>query len=240
MSVTRALLGPLLSSGAPKPLITYYDDATGARVELSRATTANWAAKTANWLVDELDVEPGAPVAVALPPHWQTVGVLLGAWWCGAHVTADPRGAEVAFVPASDVDSAAGARTTAAVGLDALGAPVRGLPDSAVDYVSDIRAHGDDFDPLLPVAGGDPALLDLSVDELVARARQRAADLDLAESDRVLSTLDWSLPDGVVDGLLAVLAARASLVQCANPDPQRWDRRQSDERITRQLGAGPA
>ncbi|PKW12582.1 TIGR03089 family protein [Saccharopolyspora spinosa] len=235
MSVTEALLGPLLASGAPKPLITHYDDATGARIELSRATTANWAAKTANWLVDELDLEPGAPVLVALPAHWQTVGVLLGAWWCGAHITDDPQGAEVAFVPAADLDRGKGAHTIAAVGLDALGAPMRDLPGDVADYASDIRVHGDDFSPLSPVGGDDPALLELSVDELVAEARQRAESLHIVRDDRVMSTLEWWLPGGVVDGFLAVLAAQASLVHCTNPDPQKLDQRRFDERISVEL-----
>lgn len=88
MSLTEALLRPLRASSA-KPLVTHYDDATGSRVELSVATMANWAAKTANWLVEEYDVEAGTPVAVRLPAHWQTAGVLLGAWWAGAHVVAE-------------------------------------------------------------------------------------------------------------------------------------------------------
>ncbi|MBE9376377.1 TIGR03089 family protein [Saccharopolyspora sp. HNM0983] len=235
MTVTQALLGPLLNASA-KPLITYYDDATGARIELSRATAANWAAKTANWLVDEHDLEPGTRVSVALPAHWQTVGVLLGSWWCGAHVVDDPQGAEVAFVPA-DRPAAPGAFTTAVVGLDALGAPVRDLPADAVDYVSDIRVHGDEFHPLAPVSGTDPALLDGSVDEVVQRARTRAQELELTAADRVLSTADWDLPRGAVDGLLAVLAAGAHLVQCANPDPAQLPARREAEKITRELGA---
>ncbi|CAM05652.1 uncharacterized protein (TIGR03089 family) [Saccharopolyspora erythraea NRRL 2338] len=240
MSVTQRLLGPLLATGGPKPLVTYYDDATGARIELSRLTVANWAAKTANWLVDELDVEPGTRVSVALPAHWQTVGVLLGSWWCGAHVTDDPRGAEVAFVPASDLDRGEGAAVVAAAGLDALGAPVRGLPSGVVDYVSDIRVHGDDFLALTPVPGDSPALLEATADDVVESAQRRAGELGIGGDDRVLSTVDWDLRGGVVDGLLTVLAARAALVQCANLDPAKLDRRRSDERITVELGTGPA
>jgi uncharacterized protein (TIGR03089 family) len=82
VSVTEKLFRPLLSQPA-RPLITHYDDVLGSRIELSVATMANWAAKTANWLRDEHDVQPGAAVAVALPAHWQTAGVLRGAWWCG-------------------------------------------------------------------------------------------------------------------------------------------------------------
>lgn len=238
MSVTQALLGPLLSSGAPRPLITHYDDDTGARVELSRATVANWAAKTANWLVDEADVEPGTEVAVSLPPHWQTAGILLGTWWCGGHVVADADGAEVAFVPASDTGFGKGAHTVAAVGLDALGGPARDLPTGVVDYATDVRTHGDDFSPLFPIGGAEPALLESTVDDLVTRARERAGQLGISEGDRVLSTLDWNLTGGVVDGLLAVLAGRASLVQCVNQDPTKLDKRRTDERTTVELGLG--
>lgn len=234
MSVTQALLGPLLGTGAPRPLITHYDDATGARIELSRATVANWAAKTANWLVDELDLEPGTQVSVTLPAHWQTAGVLLGSWWCGAHLTHDPQGAEVAFVPASDLEAGSGAYTVAAVALDALGAPLRDLPDDVVDYVSDIRVHGDDFKPLMPVEGSAPALLGSTVDDLLSRSRERAEDLGIGSTDRVLSTLDWDLPEGVVDNFLAILSAQASLVQCTNPDPAKLDRRRTEERITKE------
>ncbi|MBL3753101.1 TIGR03089 family protein, partial [Mycobacteroides abscessus] len=64
--------------------ITYYDDATGERIELSTATLANWAAKTANLLRDELGGGPSTRVAVLLPAHWQTAEVLFGIWWIGA------------------------------------------------------------------------------------------------------------------------------------------------------------
>lgn len=237
MSVTQSLLGPLLSSGEARPLITHYDDATGARVELSRATVANWAAKTANWLVDELDLEPGAPVSVALPAHWQTIGVLLGAWWCGAHVLDDPKGAEVAFVPASEVSAGSGAHVVAALSLDPMGAPARDLPADAVDYVTDVRVHGDDFRPMSPIPGSTPALLGSTVDEVVELSRERAAALGLGPDSRALSTLDWTLSGGVHDGLLAVLAAGGSLVQVSNPDPDKLPQRRDTEKTTVDLGA---
>lgn len=235
MSITEALLRPLLGSGAPRPLITYYDDETGARVELSRATVANWAAKTANWLVDELDLEPGTPVAVRLPAHWQTAGVLLGCWWCGAEVTDDPRAAEVAFVPAS-APAGVEAPTVAAVGLDALGAPLRAVPAGTVDYVSEIRVHPDDFGARQPVTGSTPALRKSTVDDVLEAAAGRARALRIGRNDRVLSTLDWDTDAGVTDGFLAVLSAGAALVQCANLDRTKLERRRSDERTTVELG----
>ncbi|MCU0266884.1 MAG: TIGR03089 family protein, partial [Actinomycetia bacterium] len=70
MRTTSGLLADTLHRDPARPLLTHYDDATGERVELSVATTANWVAKTANLLADELDVGPGAVVALALPRHW--------------------------------------------------------------------------------------------------------------------------------------------------------------------------
>lgn len=231
MSVTEKLFRPLLARHA-RPLITQYDDVPGSRVELSVATMANWAAKTANWLQLECDVQPGTPVCVRLPAHWQTAGVLLGAWWCGAHVTTDAEGAEVAFVaPGSDVR----ADTTAVVALDPLGAGLREVPAGAVDYLAEIRIHGDTFQPS-PVPGTTAALLDSTVDDVVAAAQDRAVTLGLSAESRVLSTVDWVFPDGVLSGLLAVLAADASLVQCGKVSQEELEKRRKTERTTVELG----
>ena len=233
MSVTEALFRPLLRHPA-QPLITQYDDSQGSRVELSVASLANWAAKTANWLHDEHDVEPGMPVAVALPAHWQTAGVLLGAWWCGAHVTDEVKGAEVAFV--TDGVVAEGAGTVAVVALDPMGMGFRSAPGTGVDYLNEIRVHGDTFSPWEDVPGDTPALLESTVDDVVAAARDRATTLGIDASARVMSTLDWTFPDGVLSGLLAVFAAGASLVQSSPAESSVLDSRRAAERTTVDLG----
>ncbi|MBB4686141.1 TIGR03089 family protein [Amycolatopsis jiangsuensis] len=234
MSLTEHLLRPLLGSPA-KPLVTHYDDRLGSRVELSVATTVNWAAKTANWLVDEFDVEPGDDVAVRLPAHWQTAGVLLGAWWCGARVVAEPDGARVVFVgPEEQVAAPA----VAVVSLDPMG---RGLasppPDGALDYLSEARLSGDQFVPPQPTPGDTPALGSSTVDEVLAEARERAGKIGLTTADRVLSTVDWTVPEGVLDGLLVPLAAGAHLVQVSNADPAKLAARREAERTTADLPA---
>lgn len=240
MTLTDALFAPLLSADPGRPVVTYYDDATGERIELSGASLANWAAKTANLLRDECDVEPGTGVAVLLPAHWQTAAVLLGAWWCGAEVIADPAAATVAVADESalpDVVADAG-RSTLVVGcsLDAFGRGLADPPPGVIDYAVEVRLHGDEFVPDHPVLGEAPALARATVDEVVATTRARAADLGLAAGDRVLSTLDWPIPDGVVDGLLAVLAVGGSLVQCRNTAPDALARRAETEKTTARLG----
>ncbi len=240
MTLTAALLGPLRTgTAAARPLITFYDDATGERVELSGTTTANWAAKAANLLREECDVEPGTPVAMLLPAHWQTAAVLLAAWWCGANVVSEPGDADWVLCDADRVDIALAsgpAGGVVALSLDAFGKGIPGLPAGVVDFATEVRLQGDEFVPWAQVPDTAPALDGATVAEVLAGIRGRAAELGLTRTDRVLSTLDWNTAEGLRDGLLAVLAAEASLVQVRNPDEAALARRAAAERTTVRLG----
>jgi hypothetical protein len=55
----------------------------------------------------------------------------------------------------------------------------------------------------------------------------------LTAADRLLSTASWDTSEDLIDHLLAVYAAGASLVQVANPDPTLLDRRRESEKLTR-------
>ena len=223
MSLTERLL-----RGAPaQPLITHYDDAEDTRVELSVATMRNWAAKTANWLVDELDVEQGDRVAVLLPAHWQTAAVFLGAWWCGAEVVT-AGDAKVTFVPPGA--TAPGSTVTAIASLDPMGRDLRGdVPDGALDYVGDARLFGDDYFGT-PVPGDTPCFMGSTVDEIVEKALSHAENLGIEAGSRVLSTLDW--PASAMEGFVTVLAAGASLVQVTNADSEKLRKHAETERTT--------
>ena len=238
MTLTNALLDPYRGGpAAARPLITYYDDATGERVELSATTAANWAAKAANLLRDECDVEPGTALAVLLPAHWQTATVLLAAWWCGAEVVAEPASADWVLCDAGRVDLALATEPTGgvvALSLDAFGAGVPGLPAGVVDFAPEVRLHGDEV-AWGPLPDDVPALAGGTVAEVLADARARAKRLGIGPADRVLSTAEWSTSDGLGDGLLAVLAAGASLVQCRNADPAGLERRARAEKVTVRL-----
>jgi uncharacterized protein (TIGR03089 family) len=225
VTLTERLFLPYLKNPA-RPVITHYDDATGSRVELSAATLANWAAKTANWLTEEYDVEPGDPVAVVLPAHWQTAGVLLGAWWCGARVIDDPSEALVTLAGPTTPITTGG--VLARVSLHPMGLELGDVSDG-VDYIAETRLHGDQFLGLNDVPGTTPALLDSTVDQLVTAAQAVGIPLDA----RVMSTVDWTVPDGIVRGFLGVLAAGGSLVQVSNP--ARLDAHRSAERTNHDL-----
>lgn len=233
-NLAAAVLDPLLKSDPMGPRITYYDDATGERIELSSVTLANWAAKTANLLRDELGAGPGTRVAVLLPAHWQTAAVLLGAWWIGAEVVL-AGSADIALCTTDrldEADEAVAGGELAVLSLDPFGKPAPDLPLGVTDYATAVRVHGDQF---ITEQRPGPALDGRSVDEILAAAAESAAASGVAAGDRVMSSLPWSTPGEVVANVLAVFVAGASLVQIANPDPAALERRRTTEKVTRDL-----
>ncbi|MFB6397606.1 TIGR03089 family protein [Polymorphospora lycopeni] len=208
-----------------RPLLTWYDDATGDRTELSGATLANWVAKTANLLVDSAGLAPGDTAAALLPPHWQTAAVLLGCWSAGVSVAFDgPAPVDVLFAAADRVDEAAAwpSGDRFALSLAPMAMPLREVPVGWVDYVVEVRAHGDHFTPY-PRRDGQGA-------DLAVRAVARAAELGLSAGDRVL--LDAARHPEPLDWLLAPLVAGASTVLCGRLDPDRLPGRVAAERVT--------
>ena len=216
------------------PRITYYDDATGERIELSAVTLANWAAKTGNLLRDELGAGPASRVAVLLPAHWQTAAVLFGVWWIGADVLLAATDADIALCTIDRLEEAdsTGAGEVAVLSLDPFGRPASELPIGVTDYATAVRVHGDQ---IVAERHPGPALAGRSVDEVLAACHKSATATGVTAADRVLSTASWDRPDDVIGGLLAVLAVGASLVQVANPDPAALPRRIETEKVTRVL-----
>jgi len=230
-----AVLDPLLALPSA-PRITYYDDATGERIELSTVTLANWAAKTGNLLRDELGAGSGSRVSVQLPAHWQTLGVLLGIWFIGAEVVLGEGDCDVACCTVDRLDEADAAvgpmGDVVAFSLDAFGRPVADLPFGITDYATSVRAHGDQ---IVAERASGPALNGVSTAEILAGATTSGTARGLSSATRALSTAPWDTADAVVDRVLAVLVAGGSLVQVAHPDPAAQARRREAEKVTVEL-----
>jgi uncharacterized protein (TIGR03089 family) len=230
-----AVMDPLLALPSA-PRITYYDDATGERIELSTVTLANWAAKTGNLLRDELGAGPGSRVAVLLPAHWQTLGVMLGVWYVGAEVVLGQDGCDIACCTADrldDADAAVGQTgEVVAFSLNAFGRPVEGLPFGITDYATSVRAHGDQ---IVAERHPGPALNGRSVAETLTAAEASSAAAALVPGSRVLSSAAWDSADELVDNVLAVLVTGGSLVQVAHAAPDLQERRKTAEMVTREL-----
>ncbi|BFU46849.1 TIGR03089 family protein [Krasilnikovia sp. MM14-A1004] len=218
------------------PLLTFYDDATGDRAELSGATLENWVAKTANLLRDGPGAAPGDTAAVLLPPHWQAAAILLGCWSAGVAVVAPepPRPVEVLFTTPGGAAGADAwpADERYATGLLPLAMPLRELPGGFTDYVTEVRQHGDRFAPQ-PIRPTDTALGERDHAEACRAAAQRATELGIGPGERVL--IDAAAHPDPVDWLLAPLMVGASVVLCAHLDPERLAARADTEKVTRTL-----
>ncbi|GAA3297577.1 TIGR03089 family protein [Dactylosporangium vinaceum] len=213
-----SLFAAIVGKDPSLPFLTFYDDATGERTELSGATLANWVSKTANLLVDGCGLGPGDTAAVRLPAHWQTAAILLGAWTAGLTVAyGEPTaaGADVEFASLSAAETGApGPADRYVLGLAPMGLPMRGgVPDGWADYVAEVRQFGDHYPG--PVGGA-------GTEDLVERARA------LGYSGSRLLVDAVAHPDPV-EWLLGPLAAGASIVLSVNSDPAKLADRASAE-----------
>ncbi len=216
------LLRSALAADPARPLVTFYDDATGERVELSVATFANWVAKTANLLQGELSAEPGDRVALLLPAHWQTAVWLLACSSVGvvAEIGGDPAAADV-VVSGPDTLDAARACTgeRIALALRPLGGRFPQVPAGFADYAVEVPSQGDRFVAYAPVDPEEAALVvagrEFSGAEVVERARAEAGGLGLTgPGSRLLSGLGYDTWEGLAAGLYGPLATGGSVVLC--------------------------
>lgn len=232
------LLEAALSSDPGRPFVTFYDEGTGERIELSVATFANWVAKTANLMVDGLGLAPGEVVHLDLPRHWQTPVWGVAAWSAGLTVdlTGDPGAAALAVCGPGGVDAALAAPEIVACSLRPLGAPFPpgALPASVYDYGREVAGYGDRFtgldqtaDLLTQSAGGsatnEPAQL---------RAGQLATRWGLASQGRLL--MAEALPPDVelLGSALIPLLLDASVVLILGATPGRVATLAQTERVT--------
>ncbi|MFE6223248.1 TIGR03089 family protein [Streptomyces sp. NPDC057854] len=236
------LLRSALAADPGRPLVTYYDDATGERVELSVATFANWVAKTANLLQGELSAEPGDRLALLLPAHWQTAVWLLACSSVGvtAELGGDPADADLVVAGPDGLEAGlACSGERIALSLAPLGRRFPVAPAGYTDYAVEVPGQGDRFVPFAPVDADAPALVvdgtERSGAQLVEQARLDAVRLGLGPGSRLLSGLPYDGWDGLSAGLYAPLAAGGSVVLCRNVGelaPEALEQRIGSERVT--------
>jgi uncharacterized protein (TIGR03089 family) len=222
-----AAFAAVMASDASRPLLTYFDDATGERTELSAATLGNWIAKTANLVTDGAGLGPGDVAAVRLPAHWQAAAIMLGCWSAGLSVSlSGTQPAPIGFAAADRLDEMV-ADDPYALALTPLAMPFRGGPPAGtLDYAAEVRGYGDQFtgprvSPAAPAYSTGVTHADL-VD--AARAVPvPAGGRVLIDADAVTDPVSW---------LVAPLLAGGSVVLCRNLDVTRLETRLAAERAT--------
>ena len=239
--ITAALLGPLVAADSHRPRLIWHG---AGRTELSTASLANWSAKTAGLLVDELGGRTGGTVVWRVRRSWQAVPLLLGSWWAGMVVTdlydeaAESR-AVAAFI---DDDDESGADEVIVASSHPFGLATGEISEYARHVADAVLPQADRFTPRRPAATADSAAVlttdgSFSVGDLLARAARAAAAIGVG--GRVLSVNDLTLPDRVGTALLGALAADGSLIQvthAAHLDPAGLAAIAREERATVTFG----
>lgn len=222
--------------------MTFYDDATGERVELSATTYLNWVSKTAGLVQDELDVERGALVLVDLPTHWLGPVWLGAAWTMGLCVSDDvslASEADLVVCGPAGVEAYAGQADrvpVVALSLRPLGGRfTEPLPDGVTDYGAVVLAQPDAFTPYDPPTPGEPAWrsggIVRSQEELL---RAPDATGGAGGRGRLLTDVNPCTSEGLATLLWAVLAG-AGTVWVAHPDDSAWVAKRDAERATAEL-----
>jgi uncharacterized protein (TIGR03089 family) len=241
-----ALVAGQPSHDGARPLLTYCDDATGERTELTAAALGSLVARTAAMLRDGCQLTSGDRAAVLLPPHWQTAAVLLGAWATGVAVSngswanaglppATPQETLGAvFVARSRVETVPQARHRFVLGLAPHGAALEDVPDGYQDYLVEVRRYPDTVPPYWAIEHEEPASPEgTSYREWAGAAHGIAESMGLRPGDRLM--VDVAKHDEPVKWLLAPLSASASIVICANLSPGDIAERIETEGITHVL-----
>lgn len=220
----------LLAADQSRPFVTFYDEQSGERSELSVKSLTNWVVKTHHLLSTELGLGVGDTAFVALPAHWISVPILLGCLTAGLAIN-DETPADVAFVSPESLESARDVPDVFVIAPQAAAVGLRGeAPAPAQDYVTAVRPQDDKW-PSVHMPGGpdDPCLPGRTRSEVA----ELAAASGLPAGARILTTRSWVGAQDWIDTLLAPIAVAGSLVIVANcPDEDVIARRMDQERAT--------
>ncbi|MER7559976.1 TIGR03089 family protein [Nocardioides sp. NPDC126508] len=211
------------------PFVTFYDEASGERQELSTTTYANWVAKASGLLVDEHGLERGDSIRIDLPAHWLAT-VFLGAAWNTGLVVTDSESPDAVVCGPDTLETwaeGAGKRPTLACSLLPFGVRFADpLPQGVHDVGIEVWGQPDGFIPVDPPAADDTATS-------WSGAETSQADLfgGGGNGTRLLSTAAPASPEGA-ELLASLLAGGGSLVLVTNASEERLSAVASSERAT--------
>ena len=240
MTTFADVLARLQRADSSRPLVTFYDEATGERVELSVTTYANWVAKAASLLAEEHDLERGATLCVDLPTHWLGPVFLGAAWTVGLVVTGpddvgDGQPGAVVCGPASLERWAQVAAEVPVLACSLLPLGVRftdPLPPGVHDVGVEVWSQPDAFSP-----GDPPTADDLATGMSYGAATHEqlwsaaAAGSLVTDGGRLLSEANPASPPGVAS-FTEPLVRGGSLVLVTHAGPGRLEAIHAAERAT--------
>jgi uncharacterized protein (TIGR03089 family) len=225
MSTFAQVLGAQLRHHPGRPLITFYDEATGERVELSVTTYANWVAKASALLVEEHELERGDRLRIDLPPHWLSL-VFLGAAWNAGLVVTDAEDPDAVVCGPDGLArwaAEAAQRPTLACSLRPLGVRfAEPLPTGVHDVGVEVWGQPDGWRPWDPPGADDPATEWAGETTTQAQLWAAATGASLSGGDRLVSEVDPASPPGTAS-FCEPLVSGGSLILVAHADPDRLE-----------------
>ena len=240
MTTFASVLAHQLRSEPGRPLVTFYDDASGERTELSVTTYANWVAKAASLLVEELDLERGDTLRVDLPPHWLGP-VFLGAAWTAGLVVVDDEDPDAVVCGPDTLARWAGRAddlVVLACSLRPMGVRfAEDVPGGVHDVGIEVWSQPDSFIPWDPSQPSDDATRLAGVTSSQQELWEAAADGTLVTvGGRLLSTANPASPPGITT-FTEPLAKGGSLVLVVHAERERLEATYAAERATARFPA---
>jgi uncharacterized protein (TIGR03089 family) len=238
----NTVLARQLGTDPGRPLVTFYDGATGERVELSATTYGNWVAKAASLLADEHDLERGQRLAVDLPAHWLGPVFLGAAWMVGLTVVGPDDAADAVVCGPGSLDRwapRAGDLPVLACSLLPLGVRfATALPPDVHDVGIEVWSQPDSFLSLDPPQPDDAATAGSFGDRTQAETwRTAAAGSLLSDGGRLLSEANPASPPGLAS-FTEPLARGGSLVLVVHSEPEQLAATYVAERATARFPEG--
>ena len=236
MTTFGDVLARQLRQDPGRPLVTFYDDATGERVELSVTTYANWVAKAASLLAEEHDLERGQRLCVDLPTHWLGPVFLGAAWTVGLTVVAPDDDADaVVCGPDSLARWAVRADELPVLACSLLPLGVRfaePVPAGVHDVGVEVWSQPDAFTPWDPPTGDDLATAGGYGERTQAEIWEAASVGSIVtDGGRLLSEANPASPPGLAT-FTEPLGSSGSVVLVAHSEPERLSATYVAERAT--------
>ena len=230
------VLTALVAADPARPRLTWYDDDTGERIELSAKVLRTWVAKAATLLLDDAGLAAGDTLLLDLPGHWRAGYWALSSWWVGAHVVVVPSSAagrsllprlDPDVVVTTDPHLASAARYAVLVSLPMLARRHPDLPDGVVDEAAELAGYPDHPPPAAVIDGAALALTEYPVGAgepgapVTTTYRDLVAPHDAAGPLRVRISPTLSQ---LLRQALSVWAAGGSVVVVSRPSLEQADR----------------
>ena len=236
MTTFPAALTRALRTNPGRPFVTWIDERTGERIELSLTTYANWIFKASS-LLEEYGLERGMRMRIELPPHWLGTIFVGAALNVGLTLTDGP--ADVVVIGPDEVAAVPGA-VTFACALLPLGVRFReGVPDGVHDVGEEIWGQPDAYMPWDPPQPDDPATAWTVADQASASQESvmAAAARFPTDGSRLLSEANPASPPGIASVCIP-LVTNGSLVLVTGAGPERLEAIAASERITIRFPTG--